>query len=113
MNLEEVIRSYDALMKRVKEKSLTREDLTGSTMTVSNFGPLGGRWATPIINYPEVSILGVARISKEVVVHADVMAIRPMMNLSWSFDHRVIDGERAASASNRLISLLENPLKLT
>ncbi len=113
MNLEAVIRSYDQLMKQVKEKRLTRQELTGSTITVSNFGPLGGRWATPIINPPEVSILGVAKISKEVVVHADEMAIRPMMNLSWSFDHRVIDGELAASASNKMISLLESPLKLT
>ena len=112
MNLEQIIRNYDALMTKAKEEKLERDDLIGSTITISNFGPFGGRWATPIINYPEVAILGTARIMKEAIVKKDTVQVCPMMNLSWSFDHRVIDGKAAAEFSNTLIEYLKNPVKI-
>lgn len=112
MSLEQVIRDYDALMCKVKEGKLERSDLIGSTITISNFGPFGGRWATPIINYPEVAILGIARIMQEAIVKGEAVKVCPMMNLSWSFDHRVIDGKAAAEFSNTLIEYLENPIKI-
>ncbi len=112
MSLHEIIRSYDALMKKAEEGKLERSDLIDSTITISNFGSLGGLWATPIINYPEIAILGIARIRKIPVVRNDTIVIREILNLSWSFDHRVIDGEVAALISNAYISLLENPAQL-
>ena len=64
-----------------------------ATVTLSNFGSLGeGRWATPMVSPPEVAILAVARITKSPVVREGQVVIRDMLNLSWSFDHRVIDG---------------------
>lgn len=110
--LEQIIKEYDLLAKKMKEKKLTRDDMVGSTITISNFGPLGGVWATPIINYPEVAILGTAKIRKIPVVKNDEIVIRPILNLSWSFDHRVIDGDLAAKVSHRFIHLLENPAQL-
>lgn len=112
MSLEELIRAYDALIKRARAGELKREELTGSTITISNFGPLGGHFATPIINYPESAILGIAKIENEVVARGDQMVIRPLMNLSWSFDHRLIDGYKAAGISKTLIHYLENPAKM-
>lgn len=112
MGMQEVVRSYDALMKKVQKGELSREERVHSTITVSNFGPLGGKWATPIINYPESAILGIAKIRKEPVVRGEEIVIRDLMNLSWTFDHRVIDGELAAKVSNYFIHLLENPMEL-
>ncbi len=112
LSLYEVVKIYEELLVKAKEGKLERADLTESTITISNFGPLGGLWATPIINYPEVAILGLAKIRKEPIVKDDAILIRQMVNLSWSFDHRVIDGELAAQVSNTFIQLLENPTQL-
>src|SRR5204863_76685 len=70
----------------------TREELTGSTITVTSLGALGGLAATPVINYPEVAIVGVNRIAERPVVRDGQIVIRKMMNLSSSFDHRIVDG---------------------
>lgn len=112
MSLNDLIRAYDALMKKAREGKLERSDMQDSTITITNFGAIGGQWATPIINYPEVAILGVAKIQKTPVVINNAVAIREMLNLSWSFDHRVIDGDQAANFSNAYIQLLENPAQI-
>ena len=90
------------------------QEMKDSTITISNYGVLGGggRWATPIINYPEVAILAVNRIQKEPMVKNDQLVIRDVLNLSWSFDHRVIDGDLAASFSHHFATLLLNPASL-
>jgi pyruvate dehydrogenase E2 component (dihydrolipoamide acetyltransferase)/2-oxoisovalerate dehydrogenase E2 component (dihydrolipoyl transacylase) len=112
LKLVEIIRMYDAMKKKATENKLDRGDLLDSTITISNFGTLGGQWATPIINYPEIAILGIARIQKQPVVVQDEVVIRERLNLSWSFDHRVIDGDGAAEFSNYFIHLIENPAQL-
>lgn len=112
MSLHEVIKEYDLLLRRVEEGKIAREELVSSTITVTNFGTLGGLWATPIINYPEIAILGIAKIRKQPAVREDAVVVREMMNLSWTFDHRAIDGGLAAKVSNKFISLLENPASL-
>lgn len=112
MTFYDVLNAYNELSLKVKEGKLEREDLQESTITISNFGPLGGQWATPIINYPEIAILGLAKMRKMPVVKDDVIVIRQMLNLSWSFDHRVIDGEAAGAISNAFIHLIENPTQL-
>lgn len=114
MNLETIIRSYDALIKRAKAGKLKPEEMRDATITLSNYGVLGGagRWATPIINPPEVAILGLARIQKGPVVKGDQVVVRDVMNLSWSFDHRVLDGSAGAKISNFYVQLIQNPASL-
>ncbi|CRX39075.1 dihydrolipoamide acetyltransferase family protein [Estrella lausannensis] len=114
MALETIIRSYDSLVTRAREKNLRAEEMKGSTITVSNFGGLegSGRWATPVINYPEVAILAINRIQKAPMVKGDQVVVRDALNISWSFDHRVIDGNLAAAVSHYFATLIQNPAKL-
>ena len=90
----------------------TRDELTGSTISLTSLGALGGIAATPVINYPEVAIVGVNRIAERPVVRAGQIVVRRMMNLSSSFDHRIVDGWTAASFIQRVKQLLEQPALL-
>ncbi|HEX3536440.1 MAG TPA: dihydrolipoamide acetyltransferase family protein [Stellaceae bacterium] len=90
----------------------TREELTGSTITVTSLGALGGIAATPVINYPEVAIVGVNRIVERPVVRDGQVVVRKMINLSSSFDHRIVDGWEAASFIQRVKAYLEQPATL-
>ncbi len=114
MNLETIIRSYDALVKKAKSKSLTPNEMKEGTITMSNYGVLGGggRWATPIINPPEVAILGLARIHKGPFIKEDQITVKELLNVSWSFDHRVIDGSMGAQIAHFYTQLLQNPALL-
>ncbi len=95
-----------------RDGSIKPEDLQGSTFTVTSAGNIGGLFATPVINYPEVGILGVHEIKERpVAVNGDV-EVRDMMYLSLSFDHRVVDGADGARFCNRLIEFLETPALL-
>ena len=100
------------LADSVRDGSLKTEDLGGSTFTITSLGKDGGIFATPIINYPEVAILGVHKISKKPAVVDDEIQIRHMMNLSLSFDHRLIDGHIGAAFTCALVRLLEDPDRL-
>ena len=86
-----------------------RGDLTGSTITVTSLGALGGLMATPIINPPEVAIIGVNQIKQRAVVIDGGVAVRKMMNLSSSFDHRIVDGHEAAAFIAEVRKGLEAP----
>jgi pyruvate dehydrogenase E2 component (dihydrolipoamide acetyltransferase)/2-oxoisovalerate dehydrogenase E2 component (dihydrolipoyl transacylase) len=114
MGINDIITNYEDLKSRAEHNSLKPSEMKESTITVTNFGVFGGgvEFATPIINYPEVAILGVARIQKEPAVKNDVVVVRDTLHLSWSFDHRVIDGDLAARFSHHLASLLQNPASL-
>ena len=98
-----------AVTTRVREGKATQADLTDSTFTITSIGNIGGLFATPIINYPEVAILGVNKIVERPVVVNGEIVIRSMMHLSPSFDHRVVDGANGARFVSRLKALLENP----
>jgi 2-oxoisovalerate dehydrogenase E2 component (dihydrolipoyl transacylase) len=89
--------------------NVTRNDLTGSTITITSLGALGGIVTTPIINHPEVAIVGVNRIVERPVILGGAVVPRKMMNLSSSFDHRVVDGLHGAEFVQALRSLLECP----
>ena len=102
-----------AEIRRVSEaarnNSITKEELTGSTITITSLGKLGGVVSTPVINMPEVSIIGVNRaVDRPVVVDGQV-TVRRMMNLSSSFDHRFVDGFDAAAMIQRIREMLEHP----
>jgi 2-oxoisovalerate dehydrogenase E2 component (dihydrolipoyl transacylase) len=99
----------DRLAQAAKTGSATREELSGSTITITSLGALGGVATTPIVNYPEVAIVGVNKMTVRPVWDGTGFIPRKMMNLSSSFDHRVIDGWDAAIFVQRIKSLLETP----
>lgn len=103
-------------MNRLTEQAMTREidlmDLKGGSFTITNYGVFGGTYGTPIINYPEVAILGTGRIMDAPVVVNDEIKIRKVMHLSLTFDHRVMDGADAARFMNDMKKYLEDPQKL-
>lgn len=95
-----------------RDGSATREELTGSTITLTSLGTLGGVVHTPVINGPEVAIVGPNKIMERPVVQIGQVVVRKMMNLSSSFDHRIIDGWDAASFVQKIKGLLEHPASL-
>ncbi len=100
-------------MKRLAALAQTRKlsvaELSGSTFTLTNFGSYGGRLGTPIINAPEVAILGIGRIEDRPVAEDGELVIRPILPLALSFDHRLIDGAVSGQFLSRLHTLLSNP----
>ena len=92
-----------------KAGTASREELTGSTITITSLGPLAGIVTTPIINHPEVAIIGPNKIFDKLAVQGNFVSTRKMMNLSSSFDHRIIDGYDAACFIQALKRLLEHP----
>jgi 2-oxoisovalerate dehydrogenase E2 component (dihydrolipoyl transacylase) len=100
------------LAERARDGTATRDELTGSTITITSLGAMGGIATTPVINYPEVAIVGVNKMVVRPVWDGTTFVPRKMMNLSSSFDHRVIDGWDAAVFVQRLKELLENPAML-
>ncbi|MEH6698833.1 MAG: 2-oxo acid dehydrogenase subunit E2 [Brevundimonas sp.] len=95
-----------------KDGTAKRDELSGSTITITSLGTLGGVVHTPIINHPEVAIVGPNKIAERVVVKDGQMVVRKMMNLSSSFDHRIVDGHDAAVFVQRIKGLLEHPATL-
>ena len=95
-----------------RENKASKDDLSGSTITITSLGALGGLVTTPVINHPEVAIIGPNAIVERPVVRNGQIVIRKMMNLSSSFDHRVVDGYDAAEFIQKLKGLLENPATL-
>ena len=95
--------------ERARNGRARREELSGSTITITSLGALGGIVSTPIINYPEVAIIGINRTQKRPVFGNNGVTSRLMMNVSSSFDHRVVDGYDAACAIQTLKSYLESP----
>ena len=104
----EVVRLAEA----ARSGKATRDELSGSTITITSLGPLGGIVTTPVINPPEVAIVGVNRIVERPVIRAGAIVPRKMMNLSSSFDHRVVDGQQAAEFVQALRRCLECPALL-
>ncbi|MBP9085841.1 MAG: 2-oxo acid dehydrogenase subunit E2 [Kofleriaceae bacterium] len=102
-------REIDRLAEAVRTNSATRDDLSGSTFTISSLGKLGGVLATPIINFPEVAIIGVHKIEDKPAVRNGQIVIRQLMNLSISVDHRLADGWDAAMFLQDVKTLLEDP----
>jgi len=105
-------REISRLAEATRAGKATREELSGSTITISSLGPMGGIVSTPVINRPEVAIIAVNKVKEMPVVIDGELEIRKMMNLSLSCDHRVVDGWDAASFIQALKKVLENPLKL-
>jgi pyruvate dehydrogenase E2 component (dihydrolipoamide acetyltransferase) len=109
-SLLEIAREMADLAERTRAGKASADELSGSTFTISNVGSIGGLFATPIINHPEVAILGVNKLQKRPVVLPDgSIEARDMMYLGLSFDHRVADGAEAVQFLNHVIALLQDP----
>ncbi len=108
-NIFDIARELDALAEKVKTKKATANELSGSTFTITSLGKLGGVLATPIINYPEVAIMGVHAIKDKPVIKNGQIVAGKIMNLSFSFDHRIVDGAVGAQFAASLIRFLEDP----
>ncbi|MBS4210742.1 dihydrolipoamide acetyltransferase family protein [Bacillus sp. FJAT-50079] len=111
-SIKEVNQEMKDLIKKAKENKLSGKDLSNGTFTISNVGPLGSVAATPIINYPESALLAFHKAKKRPAVVNDEMAIRSIMNVSMSFDHRIADGAQAIAFTNRLTEFIENPSRM-
>jgi 2-oxoisovalerate dehydrogenase E2 component (dihydrolipoyl transacylase) len=109
LGLWEVAAEIRRLAERARSNKATRDELVGSTITVTSLGKLGGIASTPIINAPEVAIIGLNKAIERPVVHDGAVAVRRIMNLSSSFDHRFVDGYDAAAMIQALKELLEHP----
>ncbi|MFQ5737635.1 MAG: dihydrolipoamide acetyltransferase family protein [Acidobacteriota bacterium] len=105
----ELTRDIMALADEARRGKVKLEDLRDGTFTLTSLGPLGGVLATPIINYPEVAILGVHKITRKPVVREGRIVIRDMMYLSLSLDHRVVDGAVGARFLHHVLPYIENP----
>jgi pyruvate dehydrogenase E2 component (dihydrolipoamide acetyltransferase) len=108
----ELSAEIERLSTKARSGELGLEEVHGSTFTITNLGSVGGLFATPIVNYPEVAILGVHKITKRAVVREGRIEARDMIYLSLSFDHRVIDGAYAARFLNKVIDTIQDPKKL-
>ena len=110
--LREVAAEIDRLAKGAREGTLTADELRGGTFTVTSPGPFGGLMATPLVLHPQSAILGVHRATERPVVRDGQIVVRKMMNLSVTFDHRILDGMTAARFALDLVKLLEHPMVL-
>ena len=109
LGLWEIAAEIRRLAERARSNKATREELVGSTITVTSLGKLGGIASTPIINAPEVAIIGLNKAVERPVVHQGAVAVRRIMNLSSSFDHRFVDGYDAAAMIQALKERIEHP----
>ena len=108
-NILDLAREGAALAEKARQRKIDLGELRGSTFTITNYGVVGASYGTPIINYPEVAILGLGKIEQRPVVRHGEIAIRTIMPLSLAFDHRVIDGVEAGRFLGVVIQHLENP----
>lgn len=109
MGVLQIAREIENLARMTRDRSIPRDLLMGSTFTISNVGSYAGRFATPIINYPEVAIMGVGRVRDGVIVKDGMLKIAKLMPLSLAADHRVVDGAEAARFLQHVIDLLQAP----
>ncbi|MBI2143014.1 2-oxo acid dehydrogenase subunit E2 [Candidatus Woesearchaeota archaeon] len=108
-----IAKEVQDLAEKARSRKLDMADMMGGTFTISNIGSIGGTFFTPIINYPESAILGIGKIVEKPVVKDGKIVIRKIMPLSFTYDHRLIDGAQAAAFLNTVISYLENPRNIS
>ena len=102
-------KSISDLAKRARENSLTLPELQGGTFTITNGGIFGSLMSTPILNAPQVAILGLHKIEERPVVRGGEIVIKPMMYVALSYDHRIVDGSEAVRFLVRIKELIEDP----
>jgi pyruvate dehydrogenase E2 component (dihydrolipoamide acetyltransferase) len=111
-SVTDLAKELSEVAERGRQRKVQLEEMRGGTFTISNLGGIGGTGFTPIINYPEVAILGLSRARLQPAVRDGQMVPRLLLPLSLSYDHRVIDGAAAARFTRRIAEMLENPLQM-
>jgi 2-oxoglutarate dehydrogenase E2 component (dihydrolipoamide succinyltransferase) len=109
MSLIEIAQAIVAVAKKARDNKLTMDDLTGGTFTITNGGVFGSLLSTPIVNYPQVGILGLHKVEDRPIALDGQVVIRPMMYVALSYDHRTIDGEQAVKFLVKVKELMEDP----
>jgi pyruvate dehydrogenase E2 component (dihydrolipoamide acetyltransferase) len=111
-SIHELAAELADISDKARQKKLSPDDMRGGTFTITNLGGIGGTAFTPIVNYPEVAILGLSRARLQPVVHNGEVVPRLILTLSLSYDHRVIDGADGARFTRRIGTMLESPLRM-
>lgn len=104
-----ISKEINELAEKARSGKLTSDEMKGASNTITNIGSAGGQWFTPVLNYPEAIILGIGRIAEKPVVRAGEIVVAPVLALSMSFDHRIVDGATAQLALNQIKRLLNDP----
>ena len=112
LSITEIAAQITDLAEKANSRKLSMEDMKGGTFTITNYGSIGGIFATPVINYPETGILGVGRIVKKPVVKGDAIVPGSVLALSLSVDHRVVDGGEASRFINKIMEYLADPIAM-
>jgi pyruvate dehydrogenase E2 component (dihydrolipoamide acetyltransferase) len=108
-SIYEISNEINGLATKARDGKLAPAEMKGASCTITNIGSAGGQWFTPVINHPEVAILGIGRIAEKPVVQNGEIVVAPVLALSLSFDHRMIDGATAQNALNHIKRLLNDP----
>jgi len=112
LSIFEIAQKITELSGKARDRKLTLEDMRDGTFTITNYGSIGGIFATPVINYPQAAILGIGRIVKKPVVKDDQIAVGNVLGLSLSVDHRIVDGGEASRFVNKIMEYLADPISL-
>ncbi|MGY0692241.1 dihydrolipoamide acetyltransferase family protein [Virgibacillus sp. FSP13] len=104
-----ISQEINELADKARSGKLTPDEMKGASSTITNIGSAGGQWFTPVLNYPEAAILGIGRIAEKPVVRDGEVVVAPVLALSLSFDHRIVDGATAQLALNQIKRLLNDP----
>ncbi|HLS20183.1 MAG TPA: dihydrolipoamide acetyltransferase family protein [Bacillota bacterium] len=108
-SLFELSEEISELANKARSGTLTADEMKGASSTITNIGSAGGQWFTPVLNYPEAAILGIGRISEKPIAKNGEVVIAPVLALSLSFDHRIVDGANAQLALNQIKRILNDP----
>lgn len=108
-SLFEISNDINDLAEKARNGKITSEEMKGASNTITNIGSAGGQWFTPVLNYPEAVILGIGRIQEKPVVRNGEIVVAPVLALSLSFDHRIVDGATGQEALNQIKRLLNDP----
>ncbi|HHU19950.1 MAG TPA: 2-oxo acid dehydrogenase subunit E2, partial [Bacilli bacterium] len=108
-SLFDISKDITELAQKANDFRLSPDEMSGASSTISNIGSAGGQWFTPIINYPEAAILGIGRIAEKPIVRDGEIVAAPVLAISLSFDHRIVDGATAQHALNQIKRLLNDP----
>jgi len=112
LSIFEISEQIASFSEKARSGSLTMDDMKDGTFTITSYGNIGGKFAVPVINYPQAGILGVGRISKQPVVLDDQLAVGLVLPLSLSVDHRIADGGETARFLNQIMDYLAEPVSL-
>jgi len=112
LGILEIALKIGKFSEKARSGSLTMDDMRDGTFTITSYGNIGGRFAVPVINYPQAGILGVGRITKQPVVVNDAIEVGTVLPLSLSVDHRIADGGETARFLNRIMDYLAEPVRM-